>query len=276
MTLLDKEKKYLHEIIDWEEAYFEYDGTDFERAYQKWIEQGLNQLGENRQKKIVSSIDSFLFYLQSIVQNSSYHEEAVKRLIDQAKVFNSEIELVEDLKLLSMEQMNFMANQQVAKQRLLSFGQGGLSGFGGILLLGLDLPAMLIINLRAIQLTGLSYGYNLKRPFEMVVALKLFHVATLPKELQKYAWDELWSVVDNHYDELFYDGSEEITDLTWIQQPVRQLVKVTAISLLRKKLIQGLPLIGMAVGASVNYQFTKQITEVAQRFYQKRHLLEKQ
>jgi hypothetical protein len=45
--------------------------------------------------------------------------------------------------------------------------------------------------------------------------------------------------------------------------------------LLRKKLIQGMPLFGMAIGAASNYFLAKQVSEIAHNFYQKRFLLEK-
>ncbi|WP_026671622.1 EcsC family protein [Alkalihalobacterium bogoriense] len=274
--LTEREEKLFLEIQEWEEMYFKYETSDIKYTYQKWLKTGMDQLGTKRQQKMLATIDSFLFHLQAMIQHSQYQEEANQRLITQAKVFNPSIETIEDIQSLSLEQMNYIAEQQMAKQRLVSFGQGGVSGFGGIILLGLDVPAMLIINMRAIQLIALSYGYNVKKPFEMIAALKLFHMATLPKEMQARAWDELWAEMGNgSTDELFYEGNEEITDISWIQQPVSQVVKASVIMLLRKKLIQGIPLFGMAVGATVNYSFSRKITEVAQKFYQKRQLLER-
>lgn len=276
MNVTNREERLLEEIHEWERHYFTYEASDFERTYDKWLQMSLEQLGEKKQEKLLSSIDNILFHLHALIQNTRYHEEARNRLILQAQVFNEEIYTIDDLKKLSIEQVNFIASQQVAKQRLLAFGQGGISGMGGMLLLGIDIPALLVINLRAIQLIGLSYGYDTKKPFEMMIALKLFHAASLPKELQGQAWGELWSELEQReYDGLFYNGSEEIINSSWMQQPIRQLLKAMAITFLKKKVIQGIPLLGMAFGATMNYQFSRQITEVATRFYQKRHLYEK-
>ncbi|OLO40248.1 ABC transporter substrate-binding protein [Alkalihalophilus pseudofirmus] len=276
MTLTKQEQRLILEIEQWEETFFLHEPTDFETMYQKWLNVGLDQIGKDKKSKVLETIDNFLFHLHAMIQNSRFHEDARERILEQAKVFNAEIEEVQDIRTLSIEKLNFMAKQQMAKQRLMSMGQGGVSGMGGILLLGIDLPAMIAINMRAIQLIGLSYGYDVKRPAEMMVAIKIFHVASLPKNLQAGAWDALWEEVQSEdYDEWFYTGNEEVADISWIQQPLRQLIKVMMIMLLRKKLIQGVPLIGMVFGATMNYQFSRQVTEVAQRFYQKRLLIEK-
>jgi hypothetical protein len=60
-----------------------------------------------------------------------------------------------------------------------------------------------------------------------------------------------------------------------MSHPIQQIVKMMAILLLRKKLTQGLPIFGMAVGAVMNYQQSRKITEIAHKFYQKRYLNEK-
>ncbi|WP_209122101.1 EcsC family protein [Alkalihalobacillus sp. BA299] len=277
MSLTKQEERLLLEVERWEQSFFHHEPTDFEMMYQKWLTVGLDQIGKEKKTKVLESIDNFLFHLHAMIQNSRFHEDARERIIEQAKVFNAEIEEVKDIKGLSIEKLNFMAKQQMAKQRLLSMGQGGVAGMGGIILLGMDLPAMIAINMRAIQLIALSYGYDVKRPAEMMIALKVFHVASLPKDLQGGAWEALWEEVQaEDYDEWFYTGNEEVADISWIQHPLRQLIKAMMIMLLRKKLIQGVPLIGMAFGATLNYQFSRQVTEVAQRFYQKRLLLEKE
>jgi hypothetical protein len=76
-------------------------------------------------------------------------------------------------------------------------------------------------------------------------------------------------------DYYFYEGNEEITDITWLEQPVQQLMKALVIALFRKKTIQGIPLVSMAIGAGANYQLTRKVTDVAHKYYQLRYLREK-
>lgn len=277
--LTEHERRLLNDIEEWEMQYFTYEPTDFELTYHKWMKNSYSKLNPKQQKKVFEVIDHFLFHLHSLIQNSTYQQEASKRLIAQAKIFNSEIETINDMKHLKIEQLNYIANQQVAKQRLVSFAQGGLAGMGGLLLLGTDLAAVVVINLRSIQLIALTYGYDLRKPNEMMLALKVFHASTLPKGLQHEAWQALeqeFFDYDEEWEQYFYSGNEEVvTEITWMQQPIRQIVKAIIIVMLRKKLIQGVPLLGMAFGATMNYQLARQTTEFAHRFYQKRYLIEK-
>ena len=81
--------------------------------------------------------------------------------------------------------------QQIARHRLYSFAQGGLAGTGGTLLLGTDIPAMAVINLRVVQLIAMTYGFEVNTPYEMMSSLRVFHTATLPARLQKEGWSIL-------------------------------------------------------------------------------------
>ncbi|PAM96143.1 ABC transporter substrate-binding protein, partial [Flavobacterium sp. IR1] len=154
--------------------------------------------------------------------------------------------------------------------------QGGLTGMGGMFLLAADLPAVIAINLRSIQQIATIYGYDLKRPVEMVIALKLLHLSTLPKAFQAHEWDRLWQDLDQHHtDDIFYAGSEEIVEPEWLGQFIRQLAKSFVITMLRKKVFQGLPLVGMAFGAGINYRLSQQVIELSHKFYQKRLLAER-
>jgi len=275
-VLTDSEKRCLVEIEEWERSHLASSVTDFQEAYEALMNTSFSKLGERRQAQLLLWSDQILFYLHSLIHNSRYSEEARTRLIEQGQIFDEEIDSIERMKRLSIVQLNYIAKQQLAKQRLLSLAQGGLAGFGGIVLLGLDLPAMFVLNLQAIQLTALTYGFEIKHPSEMMFALKLFHLALLPKNLQKVAWDELWDEVVKHDREsLFYEGKEEVTSILSFHQPLKQVGKAVMIMLLRKKLIQGIPVVGIVVGATINYRFSYELTEIAHKFYQKRYLYEK-
>jgi hypothetical protein len=150
-----------------------------------------------------------------------------------------------------------------------------MSGSGGLLLLGSDIPAMTVINVRIVQLIAMSYGVEVNTPFEMMLALKVFNAGAMPKRLQGIAWEELIREVQTAEDDYFYLGIEELTNPTWMEQPLKQLLKALSIAVFRKKLVRGIPFISMAIGAGSNYQMTRNVSEFAQKFYQYRYLLEK-
>ncbi|WP_236611065.1 EcsC family protein [Halalkalibacterium ligniniphilum] len=277
MKMAKQDERLWTEIEMWEERFFDHEATDLERTYQRWLEQTFAALGETTQQTVLEKIDTVMFHMLAAMQNSRSIEELSRRILNHGKVFDVQIETLNDMKNLRIEQLHFIAEQQMAKQRLLSFGQGGLTGMGGAFLLAVDVPSMVAINLRSIQQLALTYGYELKQPYEMMLILKLFHVATVPKAYQADNWDKLIEGVkgENVDDPFYYGSSEVIFEREWVQQLLRQIAKGFVISMLRKKMIQGVPLVGMVFGARMNYQFSQQVINIAHRFYQKRHLLEK-
>ncbi|WP_454861575.1 EcsC family protein [Peribacillus frigoritolerans] len=275
MEITNREMKVWNEISEWQEKLYQYEPTDLAALYDKWLEQGFALLPENVQQQFFEKLDTWLFHLHAMVQSSQVQIDARERILASARVFNEEIETLSDLNHLSIDQLNYIANQHIAKHRLYSFAQGGMSGSGGLLLLGSDIPAMTVINVRIVQLIAMSYGVEVNTPFEMMLALKVFNAGAMPKRLQGIAWEELIREVQTAEDDYFYLGIEELTNPTWMEQPLKQLLKAFSIAVFRKKLVRGIPFISMAIGAGSNYQMTRNVSEFAQKFYQYRYLLEK-
>ncbi|MGE6378670.1 EcsC family protein [Peribacillus muralis] len=275
MEFTNREMKVWHEINEWQENLYQYEPTDLAALYDKWLEQGFSLLPENVQQQFFEKLDTWLFHLHAMVQSSQIQIDARERILASARVFNEEIEMLGDLNLLSIDQLNYIANQHIAKHRLYSFAQGGMSGSGGLLLLGSDLPAMTVINIRTVQLIAMSYGFEVNTPFEMMMALKVFNAGAMPKRLQGIAWEELIHEIQTAEDDYFYLGIEELTNPTWMEQPLKQLLKALSITVFRQKLVRGIPIISIAIGAGANYQMTRSVSEFAQKFYQYRYLLEK-
>ncbi|MCK1981732.1 MULTISPECIES: EcsC family protein [Peribacillus] len=275
MEFSNREMKIWNEISEWQEKLYQYEPTDLAALYDKWLEQGFALLPENVQQQFFDKLDTWLFHLHAMVQSSQVQIDARERILASARVFNEEIETLSDLNHLSIDQLNYIANQHIAKHRLYSFAQGGMSGSGGLLLLGSDIPAMTVINVRIVQLIAMSYGVEVNTPFEMMLALKVFNAGAMPKRLQGIAWEELIREVQTAEDDYFYLGIEELTNPTWMEQPLKQLLKALSITVFRKKLVRGIPFISMAIGAGSNYQMTRSVSEFAQKFYQYRYLLEK-
>jgi hypothetical protein len=264
-----------NEIKEWEDAFFISDSTDIISAYSRLMERAFDQLGQKRKQKCLAMMDTCLLHLQAWLQHTRSYEETKRRVISHARIFDPNIGTIDDLQSLPLEQLDYLAEQLMAKQRLLALGQGGLTGMGGAFLLLSDLPALAVIQLRSLQHLALVYGYDVRRPIELMNMLKLFHVATIPKSYQAEEWDKLIrEVEDQDRDYIFYQGDDSIVGDSIFEQLIQQLVKSFVITMLRKKVIQGVPLFGMAVGAGMNYRFSQQVIDIGQHFYQKRRLLE--
>lgn len=275
MEFTNRELKTWNEISEWQEKLNQYNPTDLASLYDKWLEQSFSLLPEEVRQQFFEKLDTWLFHLHAIVQSSQIQIDARDRILASSRVFNEEVEVIRDLNLLTIDQLNYIANQHIAKHRLYSFAQGGISGRGGVILLGSDIPAMTVINVRTVQMIAMSYGFEVNTPFEMMMALKVLNAGAMPKRLQGAAWEDLIREVQTAADDYWYLGIEELTDPTWVARPLKQLLKAVSITVFRKKLMGGIPLISMAIGAGANYQMTRDVSEFAQKFYQFRYLLMK-
>ncbi|WML40838.1 EcsC family protein [Neobacillus sp. OS1-2] len=276
MPLTEREASVLNEIRLWEEKLLNYEANEFQLTYEKYLERSFLLLPEKVQQQFFSLIDTWLFHLHGMIQGSQLQMDAKERILTSGRIFSKDIEEIADIRNLTIDQLQYIAEQQIARHRLYSFAQGGLAGTGGTLLLGADIPAMAVINLRIVQLIAMTYGFEVNTPYEMMTSLKVFHTATLPPRIQIKGWNSLMADLAENDESYFYQGNEQITDITWLEQPVQQLLKAMVIALFRKKVIQGIPLISMAIGAGANYQLTRKVTDVAHRYYQLRYLKEKE
>jgi len=276
MSLTAREKTVLQEIYEWEKKLNRYEANDFQQIYDKYIERSFQQLPENIRQSFFEMLDNWLFHAHALLQGSQMQLDAKEKIILNGRIFNDEITEIQDMKLLSIDQLQYIANQQIARHRLYSFAQGGMTGTGGTVLLGSDIPFMAVINLRVVQLIAATYGVEVNTPYEMMTALKVFNASVLPNRLKGQGWDELKNDLYQSNERYFYEGSEELANIAWIEQLLKQGLKGLAIIILRKKMIQGVPFISMAIGAGMNYQLTRKVTEFAHKYYQMRYLLEKE
>lgn len=276
MVLTEREVQILDEIERWEQKLMTREPNDLQQTFDRFIDHMISYLPEEIQNDLFTYLDTSLFHLHSFLQSMELQQGAIDKIVGTGRIFDPNIESVEDLKRLPIDQLIYIANQQVVRHRAYSFAQGFATGTGEALLLGIDFPTLLVINMRMVQLIGTSYGYAVNTPFEMMTSLKVVHAATLPKRIQKYSWNELITEVNRKETDYFYNGKEQIIDPLWLENVLIQLAKSIVILFWRKKKFQNLPIVSVAIGAGMNHSLTKNVGEFAQKFYQKRLLLEKE
>jgi len=237
------------------------------RKYDLWLEEIFSLLPEDVQRKFWESLDDWLLYLEILIQQTGFQKKKVRQITEKAKIFAEDIENIEDLQKLPLHQLNALANQEISELKLFSLLQGAVQCSGNRLMLGLDLPAMTVLNVRAVQTVAAAYGFDVQKPFETVAALKVFHCATVPKRFQKQYWEELKAFAEKQEE---IDVRKPITGLPWMNHLLVQLFKGFVVHMLRKKRYNGWPLLSMAIGGWANFRVTKDVTDLAKRFYQYR------
>ncbi|GIN98558.1 hypothetical protein J6TS1_44280 [Siminovitchia terrae] len=273
MDWTKRDEQIWEDLQEWRQTLFEYETTDIENAYDKWVEQAFSLLPDSLQIQFFDKLDGWLFHLNSLLRESQLQTDAEERILRTARSMDGGIETLEDLRNLSIDQLTFLAEQQAARHRLYSFAQGGMTGSGKVVLVGSDLVGMAVINLRAVQLMAMSFGYSVQSPVGLLETLKVFHTATMPERLKMFGWEDLINDLQKGDEQFYYHEHERITDFSWVDEPLKHLLKVSLILMLSKKKVSGLPLASMAVGAGVNYKTTRKITDFTLKYYQYKHLL---
>lgn len=268
------EKKALEEIRKWEEELFLHEPNDFQLTFDKMVDLAFSYLPEKAKEEFFANVDTWLFHMNAFIQSLDMQKEAEERILLAGRAFREDILSISDMKKLPIEKLQFIAEQQIVRHRVYSFVQGAFAGTGQPLFLGADLPAVFVINMRAVQLIAASYGCEVNTPFEMMASLKVFHCAAMPKRIKKQGWRELIDELENGEQQYFYGGNEKISGSSSIEYFLKQVLKGMAILLFKNRKLQNIPLLSMAIGAGANYQLTKQVTDFAKKYYQMRYLLE--
>lgn len=277
MGNFEREQLLLKEIKKWqvENLYIEESMNNLH--YDEWIVKLMGKLSPDLREQYIQKVDSILFHFSTYIQNSEFLKEARKKIIVNAKVFNEQISDLHALKECSIDQLIYLSNQQVAKQRLLSLVQGGISGAGNRLVIGSDVPVSILLQLYSVQRIAMSYGYNVFEPYELVLTLKVFQMATLPKQFRYQYWEELETEIagKDMLQSHFFEAEEHFIDSNWDQFLIKQLSKIVILYYFKKKFGKKLPIVGVVFGALSNYNLTREITETANYFYQKRWIMER-
>jgi hypothetical protein len=157
--------------------------------------------------------------------------------------------------------------------------EGGGTGALGLPGLTADIPLFITWNLRTIQKIGLCYGYECKSPEDQNFCFGILSAAganTLKekttalltlKTIEVMLAKTTWKAMANKA--AMQNFSKEAAVVS-----IRGLAKQLGVNITKRKALQAIPVIGAAVGASVNGWFIREVGWAARRAYQERWLLD--
>ena len=157
--------------------------------------------------------------------------------------------------------------------------EGGATGFSGLPGLAVDIPAIITLALRTIYKIGLCYGYECKTEAD-----KNFVLGILSASGANSLSEKLTALITLRNIEVIIakQSWKVITEKAAAQQmskesaiiATKNLVKQLGINLTKRKILQAIPAIGAAVGASVNGLYIKEVGWAARRSFQERWLID--
>lgn len=175
-----------------------------------------------------------------------------------------------DHDLTDLKACHDAAERVAIATRAISGTTGAASGIGGILTMGLDIPATIALALRCIRDTGRAYGYDGKGARERLFRLQILELASLndrDQKAERIAVLEAGIAADGSLTEISTDDIEPI-----IEQAVERVSRALAIALFRRRVGAVVPLVGSVIGGAVNVSFQGDVGEAARFAFQERRL----
>lgn len=208
------------------------------------------------------------------------HATAVRITDHKSILRRGGVNAIEDLHHVELQACDRLAQHVSRRATLLAGGSGALFGIAGGLGLVADMPTLLTLTFRTIHRVALCYGEDLAAPERRRLPVAVFALASansLPeKEEALRAIDSVDEVVDA---DTGVDGISRAAQRELAKDSVAFSLHNLGRSLARnlgwRKAGESLPLIGSAVGASVNAWYLHDLARCAQYTFQLRWLRQK-
>ncbi|MBI4763220.1 MAG: EcsC family protein [Deltaproteobacteria bacterium] len=252
------------------------------QAIAKWKEE---------KPSVVKTAFGFVFYpisvsIQSVLPRSAIRgvlegtSTAAKWLADEGDLRRKgEVSEIGELRTKDLRLSDQLANEVHNWAISLASAEGVGSGFLGIYGLAVDIPFIITLALRTIHKIGLCYGYQTKDEKGRNFVLTLLSVAGANTYNEKAEAIKILRAIDimiakqtikTVYEKAVQRQLSKETVLIGLEKLSNQL----GINITERKILQTIPVIGAAVGGSVNGWFLNDVGWAARRGYQERWLIE--
>ena len=190
-------------------------------------------------------------------------------ILSEARQRQMEVSQVEDLRNQALEDLDPLARGLFSRNVMLAALSGGGTGLGGGVFIAADIPLLFVINLHLIQRIGAAYGFPMKSPEYSPIVLAIYNAAAAnSREARANAVREISILAAALAGDASYKGRVRGT----IANQSRHLPREIAKNLVGRKLLQAVPLAGAAVGAGVNFWFTRETARTTYMLFRSMYL----
>jgi hypothetical protein len=238
-------------------------------------------------KALVRMLSPAVFLLDKMIPPEAFERAiessrwAAQRLTDQRDILASAgVASLDELRESASLETCDTLSQSVERWALgLAAGEGALTGAVGAWGLVVDIPAAVTLAYRTIYKTGLCYGYHPEQVDQRIAhgILAASGANTMQEKVAALAWlsairsalhQQSWTMLANKATQHAFSKEGAII-------AVRSLARQLGINLTKRKALQAIPVIGAAVGASVNAWYMRDVTIAARRSFQARWLADR-
>lgn len=256
--------------------------SDYEQAQIAAIEAWRAAEPSLASQALVRVLSPAVFLVDRVIPPSAFERAiesarwAAQQLTDRRDVLaRAQVASLEELRSsASLEQCDALALSVERWALGLAAGEGALTGAAGAWGMAIDIPAAITLAYRTIYKVGVCYGYDPAHVDEGIVhgVLAASGANTMQEKLAALAClsairsalqQQSWTLLANK-------AAEHALSREGATLAVRGLARQLGINLTKRKALQAIPLIGAAVGASVNAWYMRDVTCAARRSFQAR------
>jgi hypothetical protein len=190
---------------------------------------------------------------------------------------DAEITEIEELRHGKLERCDDLANNVHNWAIGLAVTEGAATGVFGLFGAPVDIPAIITLALRTIHKTGVCYGYECKSDIDKNFALGVLAASGANSVEEKTSALALLTAIRNILAKVTW---KKMTEKAAEQQlskeaavvAIRNLAKQLGVNITKRRAMAAIPMIGAAVGGSVNGWYIKEVGWAARRAFQERWL----
>ena len=256
---------------------------------------------------LLANVWGSLSTLETLALDTASKEKVESYMLTYAREKNYDyINTPEDFSKFTIDDLEAIARAYTSPNELFSLLQGAGLGMGGLWLMTADIPLLISLNCRMLAQLAWIFGIDCNKQPNVILqflAAGVAHVldkddvVELPEEFygkeDSAICEQLKSVQDqrdcvstlSEQETKHEAGKQALQGLAQevvheIENGVRnEIVKHVSFTLgahfARSKLLQFIPVVGMAVGAGTNYYYTSTNAEVATHLLKKKYLIDK-
>lgn len=256
MELSAYEREVQHELEQWQGGDDSLLRQAFDMAMRP-VDWATNQMVS---REGMAQADAAVGRFFSVLSDATRWSVSLDSALENAARHGVEAEDIVALRNADLEKLDAAARELAGPSAIAAAVEGGGAGLGGIALVAADIPALFGINLRLCQQMAATYGFDLRAPDYQPLIIAVLNVAACGTASARHQALREMTVAGS----AFAAGARYLGHVSGSYSAQnRNVPREIAKQIASRKLAQLVPLAGAAVGAGVNWWFTKQTAEAA-------------
>ena len=202
------------------------------------------------------------------LHNSSMNFVNVESIICKAFDAGLDVDSLDKLRSKPIEYLDVLAKSFFDRNAQYAAVQGAGLGAAGHVFVAVDIPLLFFSVLKTIFQIGACYGYNYNTIEDKEFVLRIFCIATAISSERSEEFQKIDDLISSIIDGTFLEESSILATDKGVNAFINKLIRW----FIRKIATRSFPAVGIALGSSFNYIFTKEVSVYAYMLYRKRFI----